>query len=146
MKEIRWVGKQVFDDEENIEEGCVEMIINVSEFLDEVDTEILKGYVDYHLDLIHPDDCECETVEDASNYDLVYELKHRRDFSFLGEIEDDEMIDYLIESGYTVTDNDNYLQDSLDFVHQGMLDEIVKKFLGSSWEERDLMYKKLYHD
>jgi hypothetical protein len=143
MKEIKWVGKQVFDGEEELEEGLVEMVINVSEFLDEVDTEALKDYVEYHLDLIHPDDCECESVEDASNYDLVYELKHRRDFSFLGEIEEDEMIDYLIESGYTVTDDSNYLQDSLDYVHQGMLDEIVKKFLESSWEERDSMYKKL---
>lgn len=143
MKEIRWVGKEVIDKDEELEDGYLEMIINVSEFLDEVDTEILKEYVDYHLDLIHPDDCECETVEDASTYDLIYELKHRRDFSFLGEIDEDEMIDYLIESGYKVTDNDNYLQDSLDFVHQSMLDEIVKKFLDSSWEERDLMYKKL---
>jgi hypothetical protein len=143
MKEIRWVGKEVIDKDEELEDGYLEMIINVNEFLDEVDTGILKEYVDYHLDLIHPDDCECETVEDASNYDLVYELKHRRDFSFLGEIEEDEMIDYLIESGYTVTDNDNYLQDSLDLIHQDMLDEIVKKFLDSSWEERDLMYKKL---
>lgn len=45
-----------------------------------------------------------------------------------------------------MTDKENCLNDTIDFVHQDMLDEITKKFLESSWEDRDLMYKKLHND
>lgn len=141
MKKIRWVGKQVFDNDEELENDHAEILVDVSDFLDEVDTDVLKKYVEYHLDLIHPDDCD--TVEDASVGDLVWELNRRNSFSFLGEIEDDEMIEHLEDCGYKVTDKENCLNDTIDFVHQGMLDEITKKFLESSWKDRDLMYKKL---
>jgi hypothetical protein len=141
MKDIRWVGKQVFDNVEELEDGHVEIVVDVSDFLDEVDTDVLEKYAKYHLDLIHLDNCD--TVEDASVDDLVWELSRRNSFSFLGEIEDEEMIEHLQDCGYKVVDNEDTLNDSLDFVHQGMLDEITKKFLESSWEERDLIYKKI---
>lgn len=140
MKEIKYVGKQVFDNK--LEEGYAEIIIDIDNFLDEVDTDILKEYVEYHLDLIHPDDCECESVEDASDDDLVSELKSRS-FDFLDEIDEDEMIEYLQRSGYVVDDVDMTLSSNLDYIDSSMLDEINNRFLNASVFERESMYKLL---
>lgn len=138
MKEIRYIGKQVFDNE--LEEGDAEIIINIDEFLDDVDTEILTDYVEYHLDLMHPDNCECESVEDATENDLVSELMSR-DFEFIDEVDEDEMVDYLQRNGYLVDGESNEMTTNLDLLDTRMLEEITSKFLNATIFERIEIYK-----
>lgn len=137
-QEIKYVGKQVLDVE--LEDGYAKILIEVDEFLDEVDTDILTKYAKYHLDLIHPDDCECESVDDASENDLVWELKNRN-FDFLDEVDQDDMIEYLQRDGYTVDDVDGSMHSDLDYMDAAMLDEITQKFLESSVFDRENIYK-----
>ena len=89
------------------------------------------------MDLIHPDECECEceSVEDASDDDLVSELKSR-DFDFLDEIDEDEMVEHLQRRGYVVDDVDMTLSSNLDYIDASMLDEITEMFLNASVFER----------
>lgn len=138
-QEIKYVGKQVFNSPEELEDGYAKILIEVDEFLDEVDTYVLDKYARYHLDLIHPDDCECESVEDASEDDLVWELKNRN-FDFLDEVDQDAMIEYLQSDGYTVDGNDGVIHSDLDYMDAAMLGEIAQKFLESSVFERQDIY------
>lgn len=137
MKEIKYTGKQVFDNE--LEEGDAEIIINIDEFLDNVDTEILTNYVEYHLDLIHPDNCNCETVEEATESDLIWELKNRY-FDFIDEVDEDEMVDYLQRNGYLVDGEYNLMTTNIDLIDTRMLEEITSKFLSASIFERERIY------
>ena len=137
MKEIKYIGKQVFDSE--LEEGYAEITINIDDFLDDVDTEILTDYVEYHLDLVHPDNCECESVEDATENDLLCELASR-DFNFIDEVDEDEMVDHLQRNGYLVDGEPNVMTANLDIIDNNMLDEITLKFLNSSIFERERIY------
>lgn len=138
MKDIKYVGKQVFDNE--LEEGDAEIIINIDEFLDNVDTEILTNYVEYHLDLIHPDNCNCETIEEATESDLIWELKNRY-FDFIDEVDEDEMVDYLQRNGYLVQGESSGITANLDLIDTRMLEEITSKFLNTTIFERGRIYK-----
>ena len=138
MKDIKYVGKQVFDNE--LEEGDAEIIINIDEFLDNVDTEILTNYVEYHLDLIHPDNCNCETIEEATESDLIWELKNRY-FDFIDEVDEDEMVDYLQRNGYLVQGESSGITANLDLIDTRMLEEITSKFLNTTIFERKRIYK-----
>lgn len=138
MKDIKYVGKQVFDNE--LEEGDAEIIIDIDEFLDNVDTEILTNYVEYHLDLIHPDNCNCETVEEATESDLIWELKNRY-FDFIDEVDEDEMVDYLQRNGYLVEGESSGITANLDLIDTRMLEEITSKFLNTTIFERKRIYK-----
>lgn len=137
---INWSGKQILTNQDELEDGHVEIVVDVSDFLDEVDTDVLREYVEYHLDMRHEDDFESD-LDDFQEEDIVEKLEYLG-YNFSKNIGEEGCIEFLEDCGYTITDNRD-IDDSIDFVHQGMLDEITKKFLESSWEERDLMYKKL---
>ena len=138
MKDIKYVGKQVFNND--LEDGDAEILINIDEFLDDVDTEILTNYVEYHLDLIHPDNCNCETVEEATESDLIWKLKNRY-FDFIDEVDEYEMVDYLQRNGYLVDGESNLMTTNIDLIDTRMLEEITSKFLSASIFERERIYK-----
>jgi hypothetical protein len=134
--EIKIVGKQIFEDE--LEVGDVQILANVDNILDDIDTDVLRKYVEYHLDMIDPDDCECETVDEAEEWELVDELKSR-DFNFVDELDDDELLDEMESRGLS-----EYVTISgLDCVDAKMLEEITTLFLNSTLAQRQIMYNLL---
>jgi hypothetical protein len=134
--EIKIVGKQIFEDE--LEIGDVQILADVDNILDDIDTDVLKKYVKYHLDMIDPDDCECETIDEASEWELVDELKSRG-FNFEDELDDDELLDEMESRGLS-----EYVTISgLDCVDTKMLKEITALFLNITLSERQIMYNLL---
>jgi hypothetical protein len=134
--EIKIIGKQIF--EADLEIGDVQILVDVDNILDDIDTGFLKEYVEYHLDMIDPDDCECETVDDASEWELVDELKSR-DFNFADELDDDELLDEMESRGL----NEYVAISGLDCVDEGKLKDITNLFVNSSWHQREIMYNLL---
>jgi hypothetical protein len=134
--EIKIVGKQIFEDE--LEIGDVQILANVDDVLDDIDTDVLRKYVEYHLDMIDPDDCECETVDEAEEWELVNELKSRG-FNFEDELDDDELLDEMESRGLS-----EYVTISgLDCVDTKMIKEITELFLNSTLSQREIMYNLL---
>lgn len=90
---------------------------------------------------------ECKELEDYDESDLVRELKSRN-FDFIEEVEDHEMIEYLESVGTQVFD-ENFTPADEQFVdHNDLikLDEIRTKFLNASWSERESIYNKIIND
>jgi hypothetical protein len=125
--EIKIIGKQVFGTE--LEEGYVEILVDVDNILDDIDTDILRQYVEYHLDMIDPDDCECETVD---------ELKSR-DFNFVDELDDDDLLDEVEARGLS----EHITIQGLDYIDVKRLEEITNLFVNGSWHQKEIMYKLL---
>lgn len=134
--EIKIVGKQIFEAE--LEVGDVQILVDVDNVLDDIDTDVLKKYVEYHLDMIDPDDCECETVDEASERELVDELKNR-DFHFTDELDDSELLDEVEARGLS----EHITIQSLDYIDVKRLEEITNLFVNGSWHQRQIMYNLL---
>ena len=134
--EIKIIGKQVFGTE--LEEGDVEILVDVDNILDDIDTDVLKKYVEYHLDMIDTDDCECETIDEASERELVDELKNR-DFDFADELDDDDLLDEVAARGLS----EHITIQGLDYIDVKRLEEITNLFVNGSWHQKEIMYKLL---
>jgi hypothetical protein len=134
--EIKIIGKQVFGTE--LEEGDVEILVDVDNILDDIDTDVLKKYVEYHLDMIDPADCECETVDEAAEWELVDELKSRG-FNFEDELDDDDLLDEVEARGL----GEHIAIQGLDYVDTEILKEITTLFLNSTLAQRQIMYNLL---
>jgi hypothetical protein len=134
--EIKIVGKQIFEDE--LEIGDVQILVDVDNVLDDIDTDVLRKYVEYHLDMIDPNDCECETVDEASEWELVDELKSR-DFNFEDELDDDDLLDEVAARRL----GENIAIQGLDCVDTKMIKEITELFLNSTLSQREIMYNLL---
>jgi hypothetical protein len=124
--------------DEELEENEVYVEFNVEELLDQIDTDVLKKYVEYHLDMIDPDDCECETVDEASEWELVDELKSR-DFNFEDELDDDDLLDEVAARRL----GEHIAIQGLDYVDTEILKEITTLFLNSTLAQRQIMYNLL---
>lgn len=136
---INWSGKQILTNQDELEDGHVEIAIEVKDILDEINNDDIEQYARYYLDMRHEDDFESD-LDDFQEEDIVEKLEDLG-YNFSKNIGEEDCIEFLEDCGYTITDNSHI--DSLDSVDENMLYEITKKFLESSWEERDLIYKKL---
>jgi hypothetical protein len=134
--EIKIVGKQIF--EADLEIGDVQILVDVDNILDDIDTDVLRKYVEYHLDMIDPDDCECETVDEASEWELVDELKSRG-FNFEVELDDDDLLDEVAARRL----GEHIAIQGLDYVDTELLKEITTLFLNSTLSQRQIMYNLL---
>jgi hypothetical protein len=124
--------------DEELEENEVYVEFNVEELLDQINNEDIEDYARWSLDMIDPDDCECETINEASEWELVDELKSR-DFNFVDELDDDELLDEMESRGLS-----EYVTISgLDYVDTEMLKEITTLFLNSTLAQRQIMYNLL---
>ena len=56
-KEIKVSGKQVFENEDELEEGYVEISISLDDLLSDIDSEKLTDWACDNLDLKHEDEC-----------------------------------------------------------------------------------------
>lgn len=86
-------------------------------------------------------------LSDYSDQDLIKELKDNG-FDFIEEVRDHEMIEYL-ESIGCVINNPNAVPEDEKFVDYNdliKLKEIRDKFLNSSWEIREKIYKQIVND
>jgi hypothetical protein len=124
--------------DEELEENEVYVEFNVEELLDQIDTDVLRKYAKYHLDMIDPDDCECETVDEAREWELVDELKSR-DFNFEDELDDDDLLDEVAARRL----GENIAIQGLDCVDTKMIKEITELFLNSTLSQREIMYNLL---
>lgn len=105
--------------------------------LEEITSQNLEQYVKWL-------EYECKELEDYDESDLVRELKSRN-FDFIEEVEDHEMIEYLESVGTQVFDEDFVPADEEYVDHNDLikLDEIRTKFLNASWSERESIYNKI---
>ncbi len=100
-----------------------------------------KEYIKW-LEDKYENDCECKELDDYTEADIVQELKNR-DFDFIEEVEDHEMIEYLESIGTQVFD-ENFVPKDEEFVdHNDLikLEEIKQKFIDSSWADREIIYR-----
>jgi hypothetical protein len=125
QNEIRYAGKQVFANQDELEEGYVEIIINVKDILDELDNEDIEEYARYYLDMLHEDDFESD-LGDFSESELV---DHLRDgwFDFTEEVGEEELIDFLERRGYIIS-GDGVSSSEYDYVDNCLFDDITEKF------------------
>ncbi len=137
---INWVGEQVFANQDELEDGHVEIVIEVKDILDEIDNEAIEDYARYYLDMKHEDDFESD-LDDFSESDLVDKLEDWG-YNFSRLIGEDECIEFLEESGYTIIADED-VDEGLDYIDASRLEEITNLFVNGSWSERELMYKLL---
>jgi hypothetical protein len=139
-KTITLEGKQIFANQDELEEGYVEIIIEVKDILDEIDNEDIEDYARDYLDMNHEDDFE-SNLDDFDEDELADKLEDWG-YNFSKQIGEDECIEFLEESGYTIT-ADKDVDNSLDYIDASRLEEITNLFVNGSWHQRDLMYKLL---
>lgn len=120
---INWVGKQVLENSDELEEGCVEIVLELKDILDEIDDEDIADYARYYLDMKHEDDFE-SSLDDFDDDDLIEELESRG-HNFSSQIGEDDCIDFLEDIGYTII-ADKGIQ--YDYVDNCLFEDIVNKF------------------
>lgn len=139
-KTINWSGKQIFANQYDLEEGYAEIVIEVKDILDELDNEYIEDYARYYLDMINKDDFE-SSLDDFDEDALVDKLEDWG-YNFSKQIAEDECIEFLEDSGYTITANED-VDNSLDYIDAGRLEEITNLFVNGSWSQREIMYELL---
>jgi hypothetical protein len=137
---IRIVGKHITENDDELEEGYVEIELPVKDLLDEIDNEDIEDYARWSLDMRHEDDFE-SNIGDFDVDDLVKQLEYEG-YNFSIKIGEYDCIEFLEESGYTVLDK-NDANGNLDYIDSCRLEEIQEKFLNGSWSEREQLYQKL---
>jgi hypothetical protein len=142
QKTINCVGKQVFKNSDELEKGYVEIELKAYDILREIDSEDVMDYARYSLDMKHEDDFE-SSLDDFDKDDLIEELESRG-HNFSKQIGEEGCIDFLEDSGYTVTTDEDVVGNELDYVDAQLLEAIQKKFINSSWDERLVMHNKIF--
>lgn len=141
---IELIGKHITENVEEIADGYVAVEFVVDELLGNICSSDIRKYAKEHYDLIPVDD-----LEDASTDDLVSELQDR-DYNFIRGAEPEALIAKLEVIGYKVFDEydktyDEFLKLSgLDNIDFHKLNEILRKFMQGSLQERDEMYQTLF--
>lgn len=111
--------------------------VDSSYLLENLDDDDIEDYARYKLDMIHEDAFE-SNLDDFTDSKLVDELEYRG-YNFSHLIGEDDCIDFLEESGYTITYGET-TESSLDVIDANMLDEIVTIFKQASVFEREEIY------
>lgn len=143
QNKIRVVGKQVFGNEDELEKGYVEIELEAYDILREIDSEDVMDYARYSLDMRHEDEFE-SSLDDFDKDDLIEELELRgHNFSY--QIGEEDCIDFLEDSGYTITADKDVVGSGLDYVDAQRLEDIQKKFMDSNWDDRLTMYNKIFN-
>jgi hypothetical protein len=137
---IRIVGKHITENDDELEEGYVEIELPVKDLLDEIDNEDIEDYARWSLDMRHEDDFE-SNIDDFDVDDLVKQLEYEG-YNFSIKIGEEDCIEFLEESGYTVLDK-NDAESSLDYIDASMLGELTERFLNASVFEREEIYNKI---
>lgn len=140
---IRIVGKHITDNNFELEDGYVEIELEVKDLLDEIDGEDIGDYAENNLDMKHEDDFE-SSLDDFTDDDLVEKLQDWG-YNFSKQIDEDECIEFLEDSGYIVITEQEAINDTLDYADAVMMREIQEKFLNGSWNERITLYNKIFN-
>jgi hypothetical protein len=139
-KAIKLFATQIPYTEEELEEDEVYVEFNVQELLKQIDNEDVEDYARWSLDMKHEDDFE-SSLEDFSEDDIADYLEEEG-YNFSSHIGEEDCIDFLEDSGYTVTLN-KYVDNSLDYIDNRMLDEITEIFTNATVFEREEIYNKI---
>lgn len=139
-KTIRLVGKHVFENNDELEEGYVEIEVEVYDILREIDSEDVVDYARSSLDMKHEDDFE-SNLDDFEEDDLIKHLENNN-YNFAQKVSEEECIEALEIGGYIITTKSD-LDIDLDYVDSNMLEEIEDLFLYSSCAEREEIYNKV---
>jgi hypothetical protein len=142
-KTINYVGKQILENSYELEEGYVEIELEAYDILREIDSEDVMDYTRWSLNMRHEEDFE-SSLDDFDEDELIEELKSRG-HNFSKQIGEEECIDFLEDSGYTITADEAVVGNGLDYVDAQRLEEIQKKFIDSSWDEKLVMYNKVFN-
>lgn len=110
--------------------------------LENIPEEFLQEYCEEFCDMVKKENVPQE-LEDYSDWELVDELE-LRDYDFSDKISEEEMIDYLEDSGYYVKEEDEeFDSEGLDIVDEKRLAEIIEKFKNGSWSEREDLFLRV---
>jgi hypothetical protein len=83
------------------------------------------------------------SLDDLSEWEIVDYLKNDY-FDFISEVDEDDMIDYLQNRGYIISErNTPEYETGLDLIDNNRLEEIKNLFIYSSFAEREEIYKKV---
>lgn len=91
----------------------------------------------------HEDDFE-SSLDDFSETELVDALRDSW-YNFSNEVAEEEMVAILENRGYTVTAYKGVVSSGLDYVDAQRLEDIQKKFIDSSWDDKLIMYNKIFN-
>jgi hypothetical protein len=135
---IRLIGEPKYNEDHVIEDGYVEVEYDVNYVLDVIGSEDITQYALDNLRLINPEDFEYD-IDHFTSEDMVRGLKSNG-YNFSKQIDEEECIDSLEQSGYTVTYGETN-ESELDYIDDLRLSEIIKLYGDGSWVERDRIYK-----
>jgi hypothetical protein len=138
---IRIIGKHITENDDELEEGYVEIEAETYDILREINSEDVANYARWSLDMKHEDDFESD-LDDFDNTDLWNHLNNSYSFDVYDELDDEDMVDYLERKGYTI-DTPDFIDNGLDYVDASMLEEIENLFLNSSCAERVEIFNKI---
>lgn len=139
---IRIVGKHITENDDELEEGYVEIEISIKDLLDEIDNEDIVDYAEDNLNMKHEDDFESD-IDDFDVNELVSKLEDEG-YNFAQKVSEEDCIEVLEIGGYVITDK-NDEENRLDYVDGTMLEEIINLFLYSSCAEREQLYNLIKH-
>lgn len=105
--------------------------------LEVLDDDDIEDYARDNLNMIYEDAFESD-LDDFTDKELVDELEYRG-YNFSSLIGEYDCIDFLEESGYTITYGET-TEGSLDVIDANMLDEIITIFKQASVFEREEIY------
>lgn len=144
MKEstIKIVGKHITENDDELEEGYIEIEVEAYDILRELDSEDVADYARWSLDMKHEDDFE-SSLDDFDNDDFVKALKSSG-YNFAQQVTEEDCIEVLEVGGYVITD-ENDEENRLDYVCSRQLEEIKEKFLEGNWSERESIYNKIIY-
>ena len=79
-KTINWVGRQILENSDELEEGCVEMVVNIDDILDEIDDEDIEDYAKWNLnEYDYVDSCLFEDISSVFDSLSVFDRQKLRD-------------------------------------------------------------------
>jgi hypothetical protein len=140
-KTIKLFATQIPYTEEELEENEVYVEFSVGELLDQIESSDVYNYAIRNLGLV---DEFSNSLYAFAEDEMIEELESRgHNFSY--QIGEGECIEFLQDSGYIVShyyDEPNY---GLDCVDAQRLEDIQKKFIDYSWDDRLIMYNKIFN-
>lgn len=130
---IRLEGRQVFGNEDELDDGNIEIEVSASYILDELDNKDIEDYARWTLDMKHEDDFE-SNLDDFSESELVDHLRGEW-FNFIDEVEEEDMIEYLENRGYVIS-GEGVNSSEYDYVDMCLFDDITSVFDSLSCAKR----------
>lgn len=121
-KTIQLVGKHIKENDDEFEDGYVEVQLNVQDILDEIDSDDVIKYAKDVFDLVHPDDC----LDNFTESELVEALEDLN-YDWYEQYTEDGCIAYLEDRGYIVSDEEGKVGD-YDSIDNSLLEDITSVF------------------